>query len=328
MADPDIFAITAMKASRGLAVKVRELAPDGSIIKGDHTLLEKWWLMKVLECPNDAGHVADLLRPWLTRFDVMTVHGTPAPGLNLARRHPRWSSEGRGADATLISPEVTFIPFDGDKFEFPEGSTIGEGQNIVGQAEYFREEFLPPAFRDVELVVRASSSTGLSLERGSLHIYALFKGGLADPVPEDWRVFRLPGFRPYATNINWNEFEPDLTAYKSTERRAHVVGGAEGWRGVLERYLGDGPGQLRFFAAASIAMGFAARSNEPVEEVAAAMNSIIVAHPDCDGERRVRWATYRLRNEIQHLRDVDSKRMARTNEIRRRLVAPTAETSG
>ena len=93
------------------------------------------------------------------------------------------------------------------------------------------------------------------------------------------------------------EFEERLAAREATERRAHSVGVGEGWRSVLERYLGDGEGRLGFFKTLSIALGHAARTDEPIEEIVSVTHAIIVAHPDFNAERAGQYTSQKLHAE-------------------------------
>ena len=174
MADDDlVFEVTAAKAPPGaVAVKRRILNPDGSITKGDAPQVT-FWLYKVLRCLNIPEHVAALLLEWNTRQDVIMLHGAPAPGLDLRLRHPRWYGESRGSDATLVPRPRAFLLFDTDGVRAPEGSRLGLAQYIEEQARFAREEILPRSFRDVTLIVRASTSTGFNADSISLHIYVL-----------------------------------------------------------------------------------------------------------------------------------------------------------
>ena len=82
MADDDelVFEITAAKAPPGqIAVKTRMLNPDGTITKGDAPHVT-FWLYKVLRCPNIPECVADLLREWINRSDVMMLSGAAGAG--------------------------------------------------------------------------------------------------------------------------------------------------------------------------------------------------------------------------------------------------------
>jgi hypothetical protein len=144
--------------------------------------------------------------------------------------------------------------------------------------------------------------------------------GLDDPVPPHLHAFVLPGRRQRVTAIDWNEFSAPLAAFVASERRARVAGSQLGWRAVLARYLGDGEGQLGFFNPLSIALGYAARSGEPVDEIAGAMHTIVVAHPDCKGDRLGRYTAQWLRSELVRLRAKDATRDARSAAIRRRLL--------
>ena len=174
------FGLALLKPAQGQkAVKRRLLEPNGTIVKSDHTLFVKMWFMANIHRPLDADLVAELLREINPRSDVATVHGAVAPGIIPSELQPRWSSESRGAARTLLDVERSYIPFDADKVPLAEGSAMAKGENLPALAEQVRDENLPRAFRRCELVIRASSSTGLNPTRGSLHAYAL----LDQPVP-------------------------------------------------------------------------------------------------------------------------------------------------
>lgn len=360
MRDPAKFGLTAALAHGGLAVKGRRLELDGQVTKFDYTLNEKLWRFWWVECDNDVDEIVQLLRRLNTRPDFATLHGAPAPGIRSSQWHPRWSSEGRGDTRTLVDVDRSSIPFDCDKFPLPPNSTLGDGQNIFAQAEYVREDILPRAFRNAELVVRASSSTGFSRERGSLHCYAMvdppvplptshrwLKGlqasggpfdprvalpgqlflsarprlvGITDPVPEHLRVFVLRGSQRYVRGIDWDEFEPQLAAREATERRAHHIGAGQGWRAVLENFLGDGEGKLGFFEPLTMASGHAARSGEPVDEVAGAMRAIVVAHPDCNTDRAAQYTSAWLRRGLMSMQRKDAARDAQIAGFRERFL--------
>jgi hypothetical protein len=358
VADGDVFHLTLLQPREGLAVQRRELGSDGCVIKSDHTLNVKMWRMKTVRGPNESGPIAALLR-WLnSKPDIASTHGVTAPGVNSWELNPRWSGEARGSQRTLLDADRASIPIDGDKIPIPAGSDLAAGRNIVALADYFRDEILPPSFRGVELVVRASSSTGFNRDCGSLHAYALLarevpmpvmyrwlKGaqesglpvdprpalpgqlflsarpqliGLGDPVPEDLRVFVLPGLRR-TVQIDWREFEPHLLVREATERRAHSVGSGQGWRSILDNFLGDGEGRLGFFATLSTTLGYAARTPESADEIVSAMHAIVAAHPDLNDERAGKYTPQWLRRELARLRANDAARAARTDEIRRRL---------
>jgi hypothetical protein len=134
--------------------------------------------------------------------------------------------------------------------------------------------------------------------------------GLADPVPEHLRVFVLPGLQRGVDvgDIEWSEFEPQLAAREATEQRAHGIGVAQGWRSVLERYLGDGEGRLGFYRPLSIALGYAARSVEPADGVVGAMHAIVSAHPDLNAERAGQYTGAWLLRELNRMRAKDAAR--------------------
>ena len=233
------FGLALLKPAQGQkAVKRRLLEPNGTIVKSDHTLFVKMWFMANVSRSHDADSVAELLLEINSRPDVASVHGAVAPGISPSKLQPRWSSESHGAARTLLDTERWYIPFDADKVPLAEGSAAGKGENIRALAEQVREENLPLAFRHCELIIRASSSTGLNPTGGSLHAYVLLdqsvllsklyrwlKGlqasgqpfdprpalagqlflsgrpefiGFADPVPARERIFVLPGLQRVA----------------------------------------------------------------------------------------------------------------------------------
>ena len=366
MGDGDdlLFEVTAAKAPPGdVAVKLRILNPDGSVTKGDAPLI-KMWLYRSLRCLSVPEHVAALLLEWNARQDVMMLHGAPAPGLDLRLRHPRWYGESRGSDATIVPRPCAFILFDTDGVRAPEGSMLGLARHVEEQARFVREEVLPRSFRDVTLIVRASTSTGFDPDTISLHIYVLldclvpldtlyryvrgmwssgirvdpavmlpgqpvysgrpiFKGGLVDPLGALPRVFVLPGHAPYAHDVDWLEFEEPLAVREATEQRMRAAGAERGWRGILAEGLGSMPGM--FFGPISSAMGRGLAEGVPIDELAGAMHVVISNHPDCDADRRRRYLETRLRQDLKRLAARGDRRRARTDEIRRRLVRPTAE---
>ena len=139
--------------------------------------------MANVSVPNDADSVAELLLEINSRSDLTTVHGAVAPGISPSELQPRWSSESHGASRTLLDADRCYIPFDIDKAPLAEGSAAGKGENLVAFAEQVRDEILPRAFRHCELVIRASSSTGLNPCRGSLHCLCAARS--ACPAVED-----------------------------------------------------------------------------------------------------------------------------------------------
>ena len=131
--------------------------------------------------------------------------------------------------------------------------------------------------------------------------------GLDDPVPEAMRAFVLPGRRRTA-DVAWNEFAAVLKTYERHERQAHAEGATGGWRSIMTRRLGDGEGKLGFFKTTSIALGYAARSGEPADEVAAEMRAIIAAHPDLTADREGQYTVTWLVRELLRLRAKDHAR--------------------
>ena len=102
-----------------------------------------------------------------------------------------------------------------------------------------------------------------------------------------------------------------------------AAGAERGWRGILAEGLGSMPGM--FFGPISSAMGRGLAEGIPIDELAGAMHAVISNHPDCDADRRHRYSEARLRQDLKRLAARDARCMAQIDEIRRRLVRPTAE---
>ena len=349
----DTATFTILQAHRGDAVKHRTRSAHGQVTRSDPTLNESLWRMWRAKVEADADQIVRLLRWLAPRQDLATVHGIAAPWVTPNQWVRRLSAEVHGPDRTLLEQDLGFIPGDIDGGPAPQGSTLDQGQNIYAAAEFARETFLPLAFRDVDLAIGASSSTGFKPGRISLHAYAVldrpvpmpvaykyFTGakasgfpldprpllpaqlfltgrprlwGLDDPVPKSLWAFVLPGRRQRATDIDWNEFDAPLAKVVESERRAHVAGAELGWRAVLARYLGDSEGRLGFFKPLSIALGYAARSSESADEIAGAMHAIVSAHPDLTAEREGQYTVRWLRRELIRLRAKDAARDANTD---------------
>jgi hypothetical protein len=354
------FAITVLQAQRGVAVKKRTRSAHGQLTKSDPTLNELHWRLRQHRTEADVDRIARFLNAMAPRHDLATVHGDPAPGVDPNQCVRRLSAESHGSNRTIVEAARSYIPIDLDDATLPQGSALGDGQNLFGLAEYARETFLPPSLRHVDLAIGAASSTGFKSGRGSLHAYAVLDRptplaviykwlagakasglpldprpalpgqlfltgrpllfGLDDPVPPFLHAFVLPGWRQRVTSIDWNEFSAPLADVVGSERRARIVGTELGWRVVLARYLGDGGGRLGFFKPLSIALGYAARSGESADEIVSDMHAIVAAHPDLNAERAGQYTPQWLRRELLRLRAKDASRAARSDAIRHRLL--------
>jgi hypothetical protein len=359
----DAISITVLKAQRGFAVKKRTRLAHGKETKSDPTLTESFWRMARVQLEADVDRIVRFLLRMALRQDCATVHGVPAPGVSPNQWVRRWSAEVHGPDRTLFEQGLGFLPLDIDDAPLPQGSVLDQGQNLFAAAEYARETFLPPALRDVDLAVAAASSTGFKPNRLSMHAYAVLDRsvpmqaayrylagakaagypldprpalpaqlfltgrpwlwGLDDPVPQSLWAFMLPGRRQRVTSIDWNEFDAPLAKVVESERHAHVAGAELGWRAVLDCCLGDGEGRLVFFKPLSISLGYAARSGEPVDQIAGAMHAIVSTHPDLNAERAGQYTPHWLRCEVLRLRAKDAIRAAsvhaRIDAVRRRF---------
>jgi hypothetical protein len=195
----DEISITALQAQRGLAVKRRTRSAHGEETKSDQTLSESFWRMVRVRLEADADRIVRFLLHMAPRQDLATVHGVPAPGVSPNQWVRRLSAEVHGPDRTLVEQDLGFIPIDLDDASLPQGSALGDGQNLFGLAEYARETLLPFSLRHVDLAVGAASSTGFKDGRGSLHAYAVLDRSAPMPVVYRWlagaRASGLPSIR-------------------------------------------------------------------------------------------------------------------------------------
>jgi hypothetical protein len=296
----------------------------------------------------DADQIVRLLRRLAPRQDLATAHGIPAPWVSPNQWVRRLSAEVHGSNRTLLEQDLVALPFDVDDAPLPRGSALDQGQNLYAAAEYARETFLPPGFRDVDLAISASSSTGFKPGRVSLHAYVILDRsvpmpvaykyvagakaarfpldprpllpnqlfltgrprlwGLDDPVPQSLWAFVLPGQCRRVSAIDWNDFEPQRVVREATERRADSVCAGLGWRAVLANFLGDSEGQLGFFVPLSMALGHAARSGEDADAIVNVMHTIIGGHRDLNPERAGHYTLHWLRAELNRMRAKDAAR--------------------
>ena len=359
MSDDNKIVFTLLKAQSGNAAKSRTRSAHGKVTKSDPTLNETYWRIAPVEVEADVDHIVCLRRKLAARQDIAMAHGVPAPWVSSNQWVRRLSAECHGPNRTLVEQDLGVLPLDFDDAVLPPGSALDQGQHLEAAAEYARE-LLPHALCDVDLAVAASSSTGFKPGRLSMHAHVVLDRsvpmpgayrylagaaaarfpldprpalpgqlfvtsrprlwGLDDPVPPSLWAFVLPGRRRRVTDIDWNEFEPQCAVLERTERRACVAGAELGWRAVLERHLGDGEGGLGFFKPLSIALGYAARSNERADEIVGVMHAIVSAHPDLNADRAGQYTPHWLRCELLRMRAKDASRDARSHAIRRRLL--------
>ena len=124
----------------------------------------------------------------------------------------------------------------------------------------------------------------------------------------------LPGLKRTVREIDWNEFEPQLAMREATERRAHNVGSGQDWRSSSTNSSAMAMAGLASFEPLSIALGYAARSDEPADEIVGAMHAIVSAHPDLNSERAGQYTAPWLRRELLRLRAKDASRDARRRD--------------
>ena len=265
----------------------------------------------------------------------------------------------RAPSSRLIDPPFPSIS---TKCHCRPAARSARARTLSGWRDYVREEILPPALSArgagdpgvvehrlqsdsrIAALLRAARSVwfrcrrstlaqGLAGERpahrssprpcGQLFLSARPELiGVADPVPEDLRVFVLPGSQRYVRGIDWNEFEPQLAVRVATEHAARVDRRCE-WLARCSRSVISvttrAKTNLVFSTPLSIALGYAARSAEPADEIVGAMHAIVSAHADLTNERRDRYTQPWLRRELLRLRAKDAARDARSDAMRKRL---------
>ena len=154
----DEISITVLQAQRRRAVKTRTRSAHGKETKSDPTLTEYFWRMARKQLEADVDRIARFLLRMAPRRDLATTNGVPAPGVSPNQWVRRLSAEVHGPNRTLLEQDLGFLPLDFDDALAPPGSALDQGQNLYAAAEYARETFLPPALRDVDLAISASSN--------------------------------------------------------------------------------------------------------------------------------------------------------------------------
>ena len=233
---------------------------------------------------------------------------------------------------------LSYILFDYDGIKVPEGSTLGRPEHILEQALYVREEILPKAFRDVEMVIRASSSTGFDPLRIHLHAYAL----LDQPAPlaaiyRYLKSLQLAGLRvdpmvalpaqpiysarPLFRGGLTDPIDPGSRVFTLPGFKSHVTSldwdefaeqlakreiteqrmGRAGARYGWRGILAEGLGPMpgEFFGSITAAMGRGIAEGVPIDQLAGAMHAVIANHPDCDADRRHRYSEAHLRQDLK-----------------------------
>ncbi len=105
VADDD-FVITVLQAHRGLAVKKRTRSAHGQVTKSDPTLNELHWRIGRYRTEADVDSVVRFLRIMAGRRDLATVHGDPAPGVDMTQWHRRLSAESHGPNRTIVEADA------------------------------------------------------------------------------------------------------------------------------------------------------------------------------------------------------------------------------
>ena len=95
------------------------------------------------------------------------IRGAPVEGLNLKEPQHRYSAKKRGADRTIDDEPRDWSVFDVDGAAVP--SPLGDPDQLRAAAEWFRDNAMPPEFRDAKCVVTATASTG---RKGSDKLHA------------------------------------------------------------------------------------------------------------------------------------------------------------
>ena len=89
----------------------------------------------------------------------MIVAGAPIPGLDLSKPQLRRSNNSDASTNTLINAPRSWLALDLDDIAVP--APMGDADQLPKAAEFIRDTVLPREFRGIEMVVAATSSTGL-----------------------------------------------------------------------------------------------------------------------------------------------------------------------
>ena len=113
------------------------------------------------------------------------IRGAPVEGLDLKATHRRLSASSRGAERTIDDDPLPWSVFDIDGATVP--SPFGDPDQLRKGAEWFRDNKMPPEFRDARCVVTATASTG---RRGPDKLHArMFFGHPYSMSDKDYKTY-------------------------------------------------------------------------------------------------------------------------------------------
>lgn len=108
------------------------------------------------------------------------IRGAPVPGLDLTKPHRRLLYADAESPATLVPCARRWIALDIDGARVPSG--MGDAHYMRTAADYIRQKLLPPEWRDVDMMVSATSSTGRKGDdRAHLRMWAV----LSEPATDE-----------------------------------------------------------------------------------------------------------------------------------------------
>lgn len=324
--------------------------PDGSLSKQNYSYIT-WWRFRPLRAPS-IDVLAVRLRFLADDPTAMLIHGEPLDwdGKYQARL---WADP---AVATLRAVLRKSIAIDIDKKPLPpEMAALPFGE----QAKWLRDNRLPLEFHGVKMITMPSASTslgapgifngrlfvafeeaadlkaikawakGLKLETGLKIDSSIYQAGqpifvarplflgMNDPIAIWERAVVIPGDRDRAA-LQIGRYEKPLRA---AERKAEAVAVACGgnWLQRIEMTVGLAP-LCEFYKPLSSAIGLAARSGAPLEDVQAAVAAIL-ANParNAGADRQASYGPGWVKRTYDRFLGRDARAGVEINELKTKL---------
>ena len=300
----EVGATAAKSATRGA---------DDAISWKPYDNVTRWWMRPSTATDNEA--MSRKLRLFSSRPELMIVAGAPIAGLDLSRPQLRRSNNPDASTNTLTNELRSWMALDFDDVTVPE--PMGDANQLPQAAEFIRDNLLPPEFRGKEIIVTATSSTGLKglgvarmrlfclidheheLERLRQWAKAAQISGVsvdpavllpAQPIYTARPVFKNmddpvpPQFHAFVLPGPFGDLVPlvvdryDVQATVVVHRLRQVELDCGGdWRKLLERTLGGPEG---FHEPLKRGIGLAARSTAAEREVAGFVTALLASRAD------------------------------------------------
>lgn len=328
---------------------------NGAIEKTSYGKGATYWLFSDLRA-RDLPALARHLRRLMSDPYTMLVYGVPRAGLDLTKKHRRWSSKKRIADGThtLETTEVCCFVIDCDGFIAEAG--MGWGDMLDKSAAYVLNR-LPPALAGCRALVIPSSSTGFKRDGRAVNFRAFNMLDRPYPLADLYRWARgaraagfsmidprvlLPGqpifiARPIlvglkdpvpphlqcfiiegrdAATIDLEEYQPQLDRHETEIREYIATGDQQGWRAVLKSTLGAPA--YGFFEALQLSLGIAARSGDEADDIVDFCVALLAKRADAD--RIAHYDEAWLQAAVDAFRSSDNNAHQRTRVIYERLL--------